>query len=271
MPDSDEVKIRYKKFINGEENKGTQSLTKPEREKGIFNSLFGITKKVINDYRLVRVSDGKIFGFTIEDNECLTVYMESKPLNLRQADRWRKTKEILIFFKCDYLNYYEIPDWERCEKAFEIAQKSIPYEHKYGKSIVQYGELGECFAGYCLNLYISKNLVQAGYDALDIDMNRVQIKTKRLHSKGKTLSKLKEEGYDYCLLVLLNDNYTLNDIFRLEKSELDAILANKKTKRIELSDFTKEPPSESENKRTERKAIAKTTYLGGEKQKWMLK
>jgi len=262
---------KYKKFINRKQNQDTQSLTEVERDESIFNSLFGNKNEI--DYRLVRVHDGMVFGYTIINGEKLTIFKEDAECDMHQVERWKKIKEIFTFFGCSYSDYFEVPDIERCKEAYGLARQSIAYENKYQKSIVQSGELGECIAGHCLNLHVSKSLVQAGYDAIDKDFNRVQIKTKRLHPDGEatseTLSILKEEGYDYCLLVLLNNNYTLNNIYRMEKSELDSILKIRKTKRIKISDFTKYPLSTLKSRRQERKAIEKTSYYAGKDQPWL--
>jgi hypothetical protein len=88
------------------------------------------------------------------------------------------------------------------------------------------------------------NSLSAGYDAIDKDGRRVQIKTRRSESGEKPketgrLSKFSEHEYDYTLFGVFNSKYQLVEIWKADYHILEPIIASQKRRNPSLSSFKK--------------------------------
>jgi len=106
-------------------------------------------------------------------------------------------------------------------------ESALAYERATGGSrkLGITGEVGEILACYELSLDLVVDPRTEGYDALDKDRMRVQIKTRRSETSdmpkmmGRT-SKFSEHEFDYALLVLLKQNHEISSIWRADYEQL---------------------------------------------------
>lgn len=104
------------------------------------------------------------------------------------------------------------------------------------------GEVGELLACYRLGLKLVLDSRSEGFDAIDKDGLKVQIKTRRSESVGLPLdvgrmSSFSKHKFDYALLVLLDDKYRLCEIWRADYDKLYPIIENEKRRNPKLSSF----------------------------------
>jgi len=120
-----------------------------------------------------------------------------------------------------------------------VIQRAIQYEemmnHKRKLGIT--GEVGEVKACFKYGLKVVLDSQSAGYDAIDTDGKRVQIKARRSETGRKLtnptrLSSFSNHDFDYCLLLLLDKNY---EIERSLESRFRCITTCNKTPQKEES------------------------------------
>ena len=115
-----------------------------------------------------------------------------------------------------------IPELKTISKAMEsLKDKGIIRT----KNLV--GDLGEY---YCQKLFgiVLRPVVEKGYDALDLEGKKVEIKTRRIPpNRYKVIFKSLE--FDYCLFVQLNQDYEPILILKFEKSEIEQNVDSFKT------------------------------------------
>jgi hypothetical protein len=107
----------------------------------------------------------------------------------------------------------------------EAIQVSLRFEQLTGKQLNITPTIGEFYACKKYNLKWVLNDINMGYDAIDINNKKVQIKTRRYKGKpasltGPLLNKKFEVTYDYALLVLLDSEYCLLKIIKVEAQEI---------------------------------------------------
>ena len=102
-----------------------------------------------------------------------------------------------------------------------VIEKATQYEeiidHKRKLGIT--GEIGEVKACFRYGLKLVLDSQSAGYDAIDAEGLRVQIKTRRSELGKKLtnptrLSSFSKHEFDYCLLLLLDNNYDIYEVWR---------------------------------------------------------
>ena len=104
------------------------------------------------------------------------------------------------------------------------------------------GEVGELLVCHQLGLKLVLDSRSEGFDAVDKDDLRVQIKTRRSESEGlprdagRTGSFSKHE-FDYTLLILLDHKYQLCEIWRADYNKLKPIIEKHKRRNPNLSSF----------------------------------
>lgn len=104
------------------------------------------------------------------------------------------------------------------------------------------GEVGEALVCNKLGLRLMLDTRSEGFDALDSDGKRVEIKSRRSESiglprdAGRT-SKFSEHPFDYALLGLLNQNYELCEVWRAEYNRLLPVIEKQKRKNPSLASF----------------------------------
>lgn len=104
------------------------------------------------------------------------------------------------------------------------------------------GEVGEILVCYHLGLRLVLDSRSQGFDAIDKDGFRVQIKTRRSESEslpkgaGRT-GRFSKHPFDYALLGLLDHNYQLCEVWRADYNKLKPILEKQRRRDPNLSSF----------------------------------
>ena len=106
------------------------------------------------------------------------------------------------------------------------------------------GEVGELLACKQLRLKLVLDSRSQGFDAIDRDGLHVQIKTRRSESEGLPrgegrTSRFSKHNFDYALLVLLDHNYKLCEIWRADYNKLKPIIEKQRRRDPSLSRFKK--------------------------------
>ena len=104
------------------------------------------------------------------------------------------------------------------------------------------GEVGEALACKRLGLRPMLDARSKGFDALDSDGKRVEIKSRRSESiglprDGGRTSKFSEHPFDYALLVLLDHKYQLCEIWRAEYKRLRPVIVKETRSNPSLASF----------------------------------
>jgi hypothetical protein len=81
------------------------------------------------------------------------------------------------------------------------------------------GDLGEYYCKEKIGLKLEENAVNKGFDAIDTDGLKVEIKTRRT-PEGRSKVIFRSFDFDYCLYVELNENYAPIEILKIEVNEL---------------------------------------------------
>jgi len=104
------------------------------------------------------------------------------------------------------------------------------------------GEVGELLVCHQLGLKLVLDSRSEGFDAVDKDGLRVQIKTRRSESEGLPrdagrTSRFSKHEFDYALLALLDHKYQLCEIWRADYNKLKPIIEGQKRRSPNLSSF----------------------------------
>jgi hypothetical protein len=85
------------------------------------------------------------------------------------------------------------------------------------------GDLGEYYCKQNFGITLSESKVQKGYDGVDEKGKTVQIKTRKTPNGGASVY-FKNLDFNYCLFLVLNENYELIEVFKIKKEEIINIL-----------------------------------------------
>jgi hypothetical protein len=137
----------------------------------------------------------------------------------------------------------KIIDKEIIDVLKETIENSLKFEELSGKQLNITGIVGEVLAAEKYKLELVVDDINTGFDAIDENKKRVQIKTRRMKSKkSNLLSKMStsnEADYDYTLLIVLDKRYNPKEIYHAEKEQIsshfDRINAKRKVKRNTMS------------------------------------
>jgi len=104
------------------------------------------------------------------------------------------------------------------------------------------GEVGELLVCYQLGLGLVLDSRSEGFDAIDKDGLRVEIKTRRSESEGLPsdagrTSRFSKHEFDYALLGLLDRKYEVCQIWRADYDKLKPIIEKQKRRDPNLSSF----------------------------------
>ena len=104
------------------------------------------------------------------------------------------------------------------------------------------GEVGELLVCHCLGLRLVADPRSEGFDAVDRDGQRVEIKTRRSESDGLPsdvgrISRFSAHEFDYALLVLLTPHYEIAEVWRAEYAALKPIIDAQKRRNPNLASF----------------------------------
>lgn len=128
----------------------------------------------------------------------------------------------------------------------QVIKTAINYENSTGgtRKIGITGEVGEILACHHLKLRLCIDSRSEGYDAIDNQGHRVQIKTRRSESEGLPsnagrIGTFSKHPFDYALLVILDQQYNTVEIWRAEYSDLAPLLKKHKRRNPNLSYYKK--------------------------------
>ena len=128
--------------------------------------------------------------------------------------------------------------------AAESAIKAaVDYEEATGRKLGITGEVGEILVCHRLGLRLVKASGAAGFDAIDTQRNRVQIKTRR-DSKGGainsvgTVGKFTNFDFDYALYAELDTGFEVSSIYKIERDALPSLI-KRKDNALTVHDFRK--------------------------------
>jgi len=104
------------------------------------------------------------------------------------------------------------------------------------------GEVGELLVCRQLGLKLVLDSRSEGFDAIDKDGLRVQIKTRRSESEGLPrdagrIGSFSEHEFDYALLGLLDLKYQLREVWRADYDKLKPVIEKQKRRNPNLSSF----------------------------------
>jgi len=129
-------------------------------------------------------------------------------------------------------------------KIKSLIKSAIAYENSIG-GIRKAGitaEVGEILACYHLKLRLCADSKAKGFDAIERKRRRVQIKTRRSETEGLPsdagrLSSFSKHPFDYVILVLLDHNYHLAEMWRAEYGDTLPLIEKQKRRNPNLSSF----------------------------------
>src|SRR3989338_4701641 len=101
--------------------------------------------------------------------------------------------------------------WQTVRKVVSVALK---YEKLTGRNLGITGEVGELLVCQKLKLKLSADPLTAGYDAVDKNRKRYQIKTRRAHNDRGRISSFSKHGFDYAVLITLGKNYKISGLWQ---------------------------------------------------------
>jgi len=104
------------------------------------------------------------------------------------------------------------------------------------------GEVGELLCCHRLGLELALDPRSEGFDAVDKEGLRVQIKTRRSESTGLSrdrgrTGRFSQHEFDYALLVLLDHDYQLREVWRAAYEVLRPLIEGQKRRSPSLSSF----------------------------------
>ena len=131
-------------------------------------------------------------------------------------------------------------------KMKQVIKASLAYEDAIG-GIRKTGitaEVGEIYACYHLKLRLCADPKAKGFDAIDQQGRQVQIKTRRSETMGLPsdlgrLSSFSKHHFDYVVLVILNPDYSLAEMWRAEYIDVLPLIEKHKRRNPNLSSFKK--------------------------------
>ena len=124
--------------------------------------------------------------------------------------------------------------------AIKAARK---YEQSLGRKLGITGEVGEVLACHELGLYLCKDSLSKGYDAVDKNGKKIQIKTRRsekldVPTDRARIGKIRHKC-DYVLMVILARDYSVKEIWKAQYKKLQPFLAKQKGSGIPIGSFKK--------------------------------
>jgi hypothetical protein len=128
----------------------------------------------------------------------------------------------------------------------QVIQSALEYESTTGgtRKLGITGEVGEILACYHLGLRLCVDPRAAGFDAIDCEGKKVQIKTRRSETEGLPrdagrIGTFSKHSFDYALLVLLDREYHVAEIWRAEYDDVSPLIEKQKRRNPNLSSFKK--------------------------------
>lgn len=110
-------------------------------------------------------------------------------------------------------------------KSVQVAAKAaINYERLTGRKLGITGEVAEVLVCKKLGLKLLEDPLSAGYDAVDRKNKKYQIKSKRSNRFYGRIGRFSEHKFDFCILVLLDEKYEIEEIYKLPFKIVESII-----------------------------------------------
>lgn len=107
-----------------------------------------------------------------------------------------------------------------------VIKSAIDYEESTGRKLGITGEIGEWLV--CgieeLGLTLNTDPQVPGYDALDKNGKKYQIKSRRVDHNGGKIGKFSKHKFDFAILVILDENYKISEVYKTSYKKLESIL-----------------------------------------------
>ncbi len=134
------------------------------------------------------------------------------------------------------------PDMLKAVEQAVVAARAYSAATSGRRKLGVTGEIGEVLCCHTLGLKLSLHSRTEGYDAVDGEGKLVQIKTRRSESDGLPsdlgrLSTFSKHGFDYALLVVLDSDYHIAEIWRAEQADIAGLIDSQKRRNPNLGSF----------------------------------
>lgn len=111
------------------------------------------------------------------------------------------------------------------KKAVAAAIKAaVRYEKLTRRKLGITGEVGEVLASDVLKLKLLLDPIAAGYDALDKQGRRYQIKARRVGHKNGRIGIFSKHKFDFAVLIVFDKNYRITELWKTSFRELQPLL-----------------------------------------------
>ena len=122
-----------------------------------------------------------------------------------------------------------------------IIDLSLEYKKRFGKNLGITGEAGEYKVSRLLKLKRAPGNINKGFDAIDPQGKKVQIKTRIFRRNSERTSAFANFGFNYALLVLLSDKYEITEIYKAYRKAIQNKINSQSYKRpaLTIGDFKK--------------------------------
>lgn len=124
--------------------------------------------------------------------------------------------------------------WRAVKRAISAA---LEYERLTGRNLGITGEVGELLVCHKLRLKLMTDPRTAGYDAIDKNRRRYQIKTRRANNDRGSISTFSKHDFDCAVLATLDENYKIIGLWRISHKKLRPILNRRKRRDPSLREF----------------------------------
>lgn len=138
---------------------------------------------------------------------------------------------------------------ELFKKIAQIRDIACEYEEyfDYKRKLGVTGEIGEILACKYWDLKLVKDGGNEGFDAIDVEMNQVQIKSinKQTSKKEKAdiragrVGEFSNYRFDYCLLLIFNYKYELKEVWKTEYNTIQPVLEKHTSRNPGVKEFIK--------------------------------
>ena len=144
-------------------------------------------------------------------------------------------------FMKNQIQTIEITD-EIYKTILKAIESAIKYENLTGRKLGITGEIGEILVCHKLGLKLLQNPISAGYDAIDIkgkEEVRYQIKSRKVNNRslGGVTGSFSNHGFDFAVLVILDEDYKILKIYQADYKGLNPILERRGRRNPTIKQF----------------------------------
>lgn len=111
----------------------------------------------------------------------------------------------------------------------KIIKNALEYERVTGRKLGITGEIGEILVCDKFKLNLLVDPLMAGYDAMDKERNKYQIKSKRIIKNSGCVGSFAKYKFDYLIMILLDKNYKVIGMWKTDFKSIYPVI--KKYKR----------------------------------------